>query len=108
MAEPAQRSQHRLPLGVGDLRLQDDVDDHPCHAAEPTGARPIAPALPTGRPPGDIADLAPWAPYRARSPISAAEGAQDGGNHLVRPSQHVRGAEPQDRPARRDERVLAA
>jgi hypothetical protein len=37
VAEPAQRSQHRLTLGVGDLRLQHDVDDHPRHADEGTG-----------------------------------------------------------------------
>src|SRR3954447_25008204 len=36
VAEPAERAEHRLTLGVGDLRLQDDVDDHPRHADETT------------------------------------------------------------------------
>jgi hypothetical protein len=49
VAEPAQRAEHRLPLGVGDLRLQDDVDDHPCHADEGTGSC-RAPRRPRGDP----------------------------------------------------------
>ena len=37
VAEAPQCAEHRLPLGVGDLRLEDDVDDHPGHADEGTG-----------------------------------------------------------------------
>ena len=44
VAEAAQRAEHRLPLGVGDLRLEDDVDDHPGHAAEGTWRRHEAPS----------------------------------------------------------------
>jgi hypothetical protein len=36
--EAPQRTEHRLALGVRDLRLEDDVDDHPRHAVEPTWA----------------------------------------------------------------------
>jgi hypothetical protein len=39
VTEAPQRAQHRLPLGVGDLRLEDHVDDHPGHADEGTGRR---------------------------------------------------------------------
>jgi hypothetical protein len=45
VAEPAERAEDRLPLGVADLRLEDDVDDHPRHAPEATG-RPVAPTAP--------------------------------------------------------------
>src|SRR3954466_844302 len=38
VAEAPQCAQHRLPLRVGDLRLQDDVDDHPGHTKEGTWA----------------------------------------------------------------------
>jgi hypothetical protein len=43
VTEPAERAEHRLTLGVGDLRLQDDVDDHPRHVANPTRRRPLDP-----------------------------------------------------------------
>ena len=35
--EPAERAEHGLPLRVGDLWLQDDVDDHLWHGVEGTG-----------------------------------------------------------------------
>ncbi|GAA4727787.1 hypothetical protein GCM10023328_02630 [Modestobacter marinus] len=37
VAEAPEGAEHRLPLGIGDLWLQDDVDDHLGHAAEGTG-----------------------------------------------------------------------
>jgi hypothetical protein len=37
VAQPAQGAEHRLPLGIGDLWLQDDVDDHHWHGDEGTG-----------------------------------------------------------------------
>src|SRR3954447_9268296 len=43
MAEPAERAEHRMTLGVGDLRLQDDVYAHPRHADE--GTYPAGSAL---------------------------------------------------------------
>src|SRR5947209_6184252 len=41
VTEAPQRAQYRLPLRVGDLRLEDHVDDHPGHAPRVPGrARP--------------------------------------------------------------------
>jgi hypothetical protein len=39
VAQPAQRAEHRLALGVGDLRLEDDVDDHLRHGSRAYRAR---------------------------------------------------------------------
>src|SRR5215218_4004116 len=39
VAEAPQGAEYRLPLGVGDLRLEDHVDDHPGHTNEGTWAR---------------------------------------------------------------------
>jgi hypothetical protein len=37
VTEPAERAEHGLPLRIGDLWLQDDVDDHLWHGDEGTG-----------------------------------------------------------------------
>ena len=42
VAEAPECAQDRLPLGVGDLRLEDHVDDHPGHADEGTWSCPFA------------------------------------------------------------------
>src|SRR5919107_5784702 len=115
VAEPAQRSQHRLTLGVGDLRIQHDVDDHPRHAVEGTGV-----ARATDRSTGEADLVRSPSPSRSRDltlaepldvrdhVMSSTEGSADLGDHLVRPAEVLGGGEPQDRPARGDESVLAA
>ncbi len=40
-AQPGQRACDRLTLRVKDLRFQDHVDDHSCHATEATGSPEI-------------------------------------------------------------------
>jgi hypothetical protein len=39
VTEAPQCAQYRLPLGVGDLRLEDHVDDHPGHDPRVPGRR---------------------------------------------------------------------
>lgn len=48
VAEAPEGAEHRLPLGIGDLWLQDDVDDHLGHADEGTGPAMGADTTPVG------------------------------------------------------------